>query len=98
MLHVLNLLGGGISIPLGEVDAVAEEAFAEGIARAVASKFSLPEEDIRVTVQGFDFSSMSAERIRIFLSGRAALADYKQIEKYINEQQMGECECEIEIG
>ena len=93
-----NNLLGEISVPSGEVEGVAEEAFAEGIARAVASKFSLSEENVRVTVYGFDFSSMTAERIRIYLSGRGALADYKQIEKYINEQKIGECECEIEIG
>ena len=93
-----SIIDGSVNVPSGETAGVAEEAFADGIVKAVASEFSLSEEDIRVVLYGFDFSKMSAERIRIVLSGKAAFADYKQIEKYINEQEMGECECEIEIG
>lgn len=82
----------------GQIGSVIEDAFAEGIASAVAEKFSLDTENIRVRLYGFDQSRLSAERIRIILSGRAAFADYKAVEKYIDEMNIGECEVEIEIG
>ena len=81
-----------------EYAGVAEQAFAGGILTAVADEFSLDEENIRVELYGFEFEKMRAERIRIVLSGRAALADRKGIEKYINRLERGVCECEIEIG
>ncbi len=79
-------------------EAVAEEAFRRGIAEAVADEFSIDEENLRVELGGFDFENMRADKIRLILSGRAALADYKGIEKYVNGLGIGVCECEIEIG
>lgn len=79
-------------------EGVAEQAFGRGILSAVADEFSLDEENLRVEIDGFDFEKMRAERIRVILSGRAALADNKSIEKYINGFDRGVCECEIEIG
>lgn len=82
----------------GNVSAVAEEAFARGIAVAVAEEFSLKASDIRVKTQGFDFEKMSAERIKVTLSGGAVTSDYRAIESFLNKQQFGRCEVEIEIG
>lgn len=79
-------------------EGVAEQAFGRGILSAVADEFSLDTENLRVAIDGFDFEKMRAERIRVILSGRAALADHKGIEKYINSLDRGVCECEIEIG
>lgn len=79
-------------------EGIAEDAFARGIESAVAEKFSLSEENIRVRVVDFDFENMRAGKISVILSGRAALADYKSIEKYLNGLNIGVCECEIEIG
>ena len=79
-------------------EGVAEQAFGRGILSAVAEEFSLDEDNLRVEIDGFDFDKMRAERIRVILSGRAALADNKSIEKYINGLDRGVCECEIEIG
>jgi len=76
---------------------VAEEAFREGVRSAVAAEFSLSRENIRVLSEDFDFESMSAGRVRIMLSGKAILADYKKIEDYIERLGLGECEVEIEI-
>lgn len=81
-----------------EYTAVVEEAFAEGICLAVADKFSFERENVRVRLFGFDFQKMRCERIRITLSGRAALSDYKAVERYVNGLDYGECEVEIEIG
>ncbi len=86
-----SIIGGGY-------EGVAEDAFCDGIVSAVANEFSLSENDLRVEVRGFDFEKMKADKIRVILSGRAALADYKGIEKYINGLSIGVCECEIEIG
>ena len=96
--NINDIISNAPAAPEGEYGVVLEEAFAEGIRLAVAEKFSLVREDIRVSLNGFDESKMRAERIRIMLSGRATLADYKRIEKYINELGVGECDCEIEIG
>ena len=86
--------GGGLS---GESGVVIEEAFAEGVCSAVAEKFSLEREDVRVRLSGFDAEAMRAEKIRITLSGAAALADYKAVEKYISGLGLGGCEVGIEI-
>ncbi len=82
----------------GEIDIVIEDAFADGICSAVADKFSLNRDDIRVRLYGFDKEEMRAEKIMIILSGRATLSDYKAVEKYINSMEVGECNVEIEIG
>ena len=81
-----------------QLGAVIEQAFADGIACGVAEKFSLNVEDIRIRIYGFDYEALRCDRIRIILSGRAALADYKAIEKYVNGMDIGECDVEIEIG
>lgn len=82
----------------GEIDMIIEDAFADGICTAVADKFSLDTDDIRVRLYGFDKEEMRAEKIMIILSGRAALSDYKAVEKYINSLEVGEGNVEIEIG
>lgn len=87
---------------MGELDGgyeeISEEAFKEGISDAVCQKFSIDKKNIRVLIEDFDFSTMSCSKIRIFLSGRGVFTDYKAIESYVNEMNLGECECEIEIG
>lgn len=83
---------------MGNASAVAEEAFGRGIAVAVAEEFSLEVSNIRVKTDGFDFEKMSAERIKVTLSGKAAAADHRAIESYLNKQNLGRCEVEIEIG
>ena len=106
---LVELVGGfkpegffdSIKIPEVEIgsgyDAVIEDAFADGIGRAVADKFLLRKEDIRVRLVGFDSERMRAEKIQLILSGRAALADYKAVEKYIDSLSLGEGSVEIEI-
>lgn len=92
-----SLRGEGVDIST-EYEGVLEDAFADGVARAVSEKFSLDKDNIRVSLSGFDSGSLRAERIRISLSGTAALADYKAVEKYVNSLDLGECDVEIEIG
>lgn len=92
-----SLTGTGVEIG-ADPSLVAEEAFAKGIIQAVADKFSLDKENVRVKIVGFDLEKMSAEQIKITLSGVAVLADYRGIESYINSLEMGVCSVEIEIG
>ena len=79
-------------------EGIAEQAFADGILSAISSEFSLDSKNLRVELDGFDFEKMRAEKIRVILSGKAVVADNKGIEKYINNLDVGVCECEIEIG
>ena len=92
-----SLKGESVQVAPGYLGVV-EESFADGIALAVAEKFSLDRDNIRVSLRNFDIENMSAERIRVTLSGVAALADYKAVERYVNSLDLGECDVEIEIG
>ena len=82
----------------GEYSLVAEEAFADGVRRAVCDKFSVDEECVRIMIYGFDFANMRADRIKVILSGRAVILDCKKIEKYLDGLDIGDCEVDIEIG
>lgn len=92
-----SLRGEGVEVS-PEYEEVLEQSFSDGIKNAVAEKFLLKREDIRVKLSGFDAENMRSERIFISLSGTAALADYKAVKKYIEGLDLGECELEIEIG
>ena len=82
----------------GEYEMVAEEAFLVGTRRAVCEKFSLSEELVSVAADGFSFRDMRAEKIKITLSGIAALADGRAIEKFVEGEGLGECEVRIRVG
>ena len=92
-----SLTGGGYQSDANP-SPVVEEAFAEGIKRAVADKFSIDRENIRVKIINFDMKNMSCEQIVIFLQGRGVFADYRGIESYVNSLEMGECRVEIQLG
>ena len=77
---------------------VTEAAICDGICHAVSSEFSFPDDEISVRLYGFDFGQMRAEKIRVLLSGRAALSDNKAVKEYIDEMGVGECEIEIRLG
>lgn len=97
-----NNLGFSDVIDLPETDggysAVAEEAFGRGIILLVAEEFSLNASDMRVKISGFNPETMSAEKIRLTLVKNAAMADYRAVESFLNKQNLGKCEVEIEIG
>ena len=81
-----------------EYEPYAKSAFEKGICLAVAKEFSLDEGNIEALASGFNFQSMRAEGIKVILSGRAAMGDYRQIEEYLNNLDIGECRVEIKIG
>lgn len=102
---ISNLLSGGVDEVLPpsdfsqeEADEIYEEAFCLGVKNAVCERFELKTGEVRVLSVNFSKEEWRAERIRVILSGKAALSDYREIEKYINNMGIGECEAEIEIG
>lgn len=86
-------------LPSGEAEyeKVGREALQNGLRRMIAEKFSISEQDISVTVIGFDFSSMRAEKICVLLRRGAAASDIRAIRDYVTDEGIGECEVEIEI-
>ena len=74
------------SVSGGEVfEEVLYEAYCSGVRDAVAEKFDLPVDNIRVSCAGFCSESASCERISVTLSGRAALGDILAIKRYVSE-------------
>ena len=82
----------------GEYIKVAEEAFSEGIVRAVCERFSLPEGTVEVEISGFDIRCMRAEKIKITLSGSAITKDRRAIREYLEGEGLGECEVRLRVG
>ena len=76
----------------------AEAAFCDGIAAAIAEKFSLQKAQITVISEGFDVLSMRALRVRVLLKKEAVFADSFAIASFVEGEGLGECEVEIEIG
>ena len=72
-------------------------AFGEGVREYISSEFDLDSDEVAVEIVGFDKEEMKCEKILITLSGRAALADYKRVERLIDELGLGEAEVKIEI-
>jgi hypothetical protein len=81
-------------------DDMVELAFESGISKYVADKYGVEENDVYVMADGFDIESMTATRIYVTLSARAALIDYKKVEEDIknNFTNGGECEVSLRIG
>ena len=76
---------------------VAEEAFCDGLLREVSLRFGIPTGAAELSIYGFDFEKMSAERVKITLSGSAAIADTRAIKEYIEGFGIGECEVRIRL-
>ena len=74
---------------------ILEDALATGIARSISDEFSLKMDNISVRLFDFDKESMTAGKIEIILSGSAVTADYRLIEAFVNEMNIGECRVEI---
>ena len=79
---------------------VIKAAFEEGICEHLATEYGVDESLIGVYADGFDISTLRAERIYVTLSGRAAVLDYKRIESELERDftNNGECEVSVKIG
>jgi hypothetical protein len=62
---------------------ISEDGYCEGIKKLVSGEFSLSESDLEVSVEGFDFESLSATRVKILLKNRAIYADNRAIAEYV---------------
>ena len=81
----------------GEYTEVAREAFCEGIRTLLSENYSLSEDCFAVKCEGFDFTSMRAERLTVTLRGAAVRCDPLAVEKFINSYEIGDCHAEIGI-
>ena len=93
---------GSVSEYIGSIDESefaesAEAAFCEGIEKYVCEKFSLSEDEVYVRAFGFDCKNMKAEKIKIILSGSAALSDNRAIAEEVRNNGLGECEVELSV-
>lgn len=82
----------------GEYEAVAEEAFCDGIARLLHEEFEIDKNDVKITAQGFSFETMSATRVKILLLGKAIFKDYRRIEERLNTLGIGSFSVEVNIN
>jgi hypothetical protein len=97
---VYKTVSNNIRFPTPEIslgDDICLASFEEGIARYVSQRWELKREEIEVEAVGFLREEMRAEKIIISLHGKAALSDYKRIEKELSELELGEVEVKIEI-
>ena len=81
----------------GEYVEVAREAFCGGVAELLSEKYSLSKDCFAVKCEGFDFTSMRAERLTVTLRGAAVRCDPLAVEKFINSYEIGDCHAEIGI-
>jgi len=90
--------GGSVDMESEEYIEVAEKAFEDGISKLLFAKYNLSSEEAEVSVYGFEFDRMRAERIKIVLSGKGILSDYRGIASYITESGLGTCEVAFDFG
>lgn len=76
----------------------AADAFSDGVASYVCETFDLAPGGVSVSLVGFDFPTMHAEKIKVLLSGNARFADTHAIREAVEKAGLGICEVEIEIG
>lgn len=98
LLPQLPGTGEGSLPETGEVtdpQQVAASALAAGLHTAVCEHFSLREEEVTLTLDGFVLSEMRAARVTVLLCGRAALADAPAIRRFVEEKNGGVCHVDI---
>ena len=83
----------------GRFDEVGKEAYVRGVKLALAEKYGADTDSFAVTVDGFDTETLSAERLTVTLTGKAALLDYRAVCEYLeNSLKIGECRVNVDIG
>ena len=94
---ISEIIPEGEELSGGAYIEVSEEGFREGILSLVVDKWGLLREETVVTVTGFDFETMTAERIIITLLSRGVSVDFHEIENYIEKAGLGVCEVRYAI-
>lgn len=75
---------------------VLEQAYSEGVGRAVADEFSLSEGSVEVRCRGFSEETVRADFLYVTLSADAAFSDIRRIRSYVSEN-FGECEVTVKF-
>ncbi len=94
---ISDMTEGGIDLGDETYIEVTERAFKNGIIEMLSSKYGIKKENIKVYVFDLDFEHMVAGKIKIILTGRTALSDWRGIEQYINGAGLGKCEVIVEF-
>ena len=81
-------------------DDVIEVSFEDGIRKYICASYDLADCDVRVMADGFDLSSMTAERLYVTLSGKGVYIDYRGLSDHLAKEftRGGECRIELNIG
>lgn len=100
-----NQLNFTLSTSPGSIDTemsddMIEQAFEDGIQKYICASYDLDDSEVRVMADGFDFSSMTAERLYVTLSGRGVYIDYRSLADRLAQEftRGGECRVELNIG
>ena len=96
--YTIDDLMNGISFDAS--DSAIELAFEDGISDYVATRYGVPSECVFVRADGFDISTLTAERIYVTLSGKGCFIDVKRLETEVANEftRGGECEVMISLG
>ena len=92
----LDGIAGGIDYEVG--DSAIEMAFEDGVAEYIAKKYGVDRECVGVNADGFDISTLTADRIYVTLSGKGLLLDYKMIEAEVVSEFTRGGDCEVSFG
>ena len=89
-----------VNVGAGEnvYEKTAEQAFCEGIELAVEKEFSLAKEDVSAKAVGFLVENLRSEKVIITLRGKACVADFAGIRAFVEENNFGKCEVNVEFG
>ena len=74
-----------------------KKSFENGIARLAADELSCDVGLIRVNASGFNLESVRAEKITVYLYGKAALGDYRALKETLKKNGFENCEVVISI-
>ena len=88
---------GDFNMDESQMAEASEQAFANGIATLLQQEFGADKDFVKVSVFGFDFKNMKAEKIKITLSGKSAFLDWRRIEDYITRMGLGDCEVNVRL-
>ena len=73
----------------------ARSAVETGLVRAVSDEFSISEEDVSVSLSGFDLETLRSDEVKIVLRGSAALSDIGGIRRFVEKNGFGDCTVEV---
>ena len=76
-------------------ESTARDAYLRGVKLAISEKFSISEEKLRVSCEGFAYESMTSKRIVVVLLSDAVFSDRIGIKNYV--ESICKCDAEVEF-